>query len=175
MKKILSVMVLVTFLAATASAMFNISTAGQALLVKANTTSPLEGLGTVVNQTKNMIKCVYDYSVLGSVQTPTGLLDDQGNACVLPVGAIAVRDYLYVVTAFVGPGASVSLSLKSLADLKALTAITALTLAAPLEGALTGAMTLALGATTVASSQPYIWSNGALTAGKLNVYIEYVY
>lgn len=158
-----------------AHALFPNNTIGQALLTKANVASPLEGLGTAVNQNKNLIKCVYDFSVLGGTAGLISLVDDQGNACVIPVGGMAVRSYVYVVTAPLPTSATLSFQLLGAQDMKANLAASSFTLATPLEGVLTGAATLLVGPTTSASNQLKMWTNGTLTAGKINLYVEYVY
>jgi hypothetical protein len=144
------------------------------LITRANTTSPLEGLGTVVNQTKNMIKCVYDVAVLGGAVGSINLVDDQGNACILPSGAVAVRDYLYVVTAPANGASLPYMSFQLLAanDLKTATAGMATGL---IEGAATGSVTLGVGPTTSASSQVTVWNSAAITVGKVDLFIEFVY
>lgn len=174
MKKFLSVLVLAMLLVTNAYAMFPVSTAGQAQMSKFNATSPFEGIGTAINQNKNLIKCVYDFAVSGGAAGAILLPDEQGNPCVVPVGGRVVRNYILPVTTPVGSG-YMTYSIIAGGDLKAALAATSFTAGTGIEGVLTGSSTLMLGATTSASSQVYVTLSGTLTAGKVNMYVEYVY
>lgn len=175
MKKFLSILVLSMMLVtAPAKAMFPPDAKSQALIKIANVDDPLPGIGTIINQHKNMIKCVWNFAVLGGAVGSIGLLDDQGNACVLPTGALAVRNYFYTVTGVLpANGSNLAFGVMVYNDLKTNTADTVFTGA--IEGAMTGSATLAVGPTTSASNQVFMYNAYVRTAGLIDLFIEYVY
>lgn len=151
-----------------------------------NAKSPLESLGSELNKTKNCLKCVYDFAVLGGAIGTINLLDDQGNPAILPFGAIVQRSYLSHITACASGGAAtvaVSTGLGA-ADVLAATAVASMT--GILDGISVGTAATFKGPVVTASqmSPNGILSGGsrasiavaafALTAGKFNVFLEYV-
>ena len=78
----------------------------QTLVPRANAYSPLEGLGKEVNGLKNLLKAVYDFSVLGGAVGAINLVDDQGLPAVLPLGAVVTRVFAAAVTAVTSGGAA---------------------------------------------------------------------
>lgn len=124
------------------------------LIARANQTDPLPGIGTEINQCKNVLKCVYDATVLGGVAGDIVLKDSEGNTATLPKGAIVTRALAYVVTA---PTVCTSIALKLLAtaDLMAATAIGSLTIGAlwngkPVDPVAAAAFTTFVGPVTAA-------------------------
>lgn len=133
--------------------------------------TPHEGIGTAVHQTPSLLKCVYDFSVLGGAATTTyQLLDDQGNKAIVPAKAIITRVFLDVITPCVGAG-SMSLAAEATADLMAATA------AASITGLVEGKQDFTAAKfvkTTVARNITTTTSVGTITAGKFYVHVEYV-
>ena len=158
-------------------AIFPQDTFSQALLTRANNYDPLPGIGNVINKTKNLLRCTYDFSVLGGAATTIGLLDDQGNAAILPKGAIVTNAVVNVLTAMSQTTSSVLFTVLSGGDVVALKApssyITGGTFVAgvPVGTAATwvGPVTATMG------THPSITiSQSVLTAGKLELFLEYV-
>lgn len=162
----------------------------QNLVQRANTSAPLDGasvqngtqygLGTEINRTANRLKAVWNFAVLGGATGNIGLLDDQGNAAILPLGALVVQAMAYVVTAPVGSGGSIGLNLLASSDLMAQTAITSLT-----TGVLWNGKPQTAGASAAFTAVgPVVAKLGtqlniritaaALTAGLVNFYVDWV-
>jgi hypothetical protein len=152
---------------------------GTAFVTRANNVSPLEGLGTILNRTKNMMVVVYDFAVQGGAVGSVNLNDDQGNAAILPQGAIVQSVAAATVTDVTSPGSpTIALSLNASADLMAATAKTSLTSAVllvgkPLGGASAG---LWVGPVSPAAGKRVTAdiATTAITAGKVKYFIEYV-
>lgn len=146
------------------------------LLTAANVHSPLEGLGTAVNNNKNLYRFTYDFSVLGGAVGTVQLKDDQGNAAVLPAGAIIERAYIDVVTSLTSGGAAtVALRSVNAADILAATAIAGLA-AGLVEAKQLGTMATAIKmpSTVPQTGQPVsaVIAVAALTAGKFYLVVE---
>jgi hypothetical protein len=146
------------------------------LLAAAIADSPLEGLGLEVHRCKNMMKVIYDFSVLGGAIGDIFLLDDQGNKAILPTGAIVTNTVCNVITAVTSAGsATVALKLLNSADLMGATAKASLAsgfvAGVPVGTAATwvGPVTAQAGTQVKATV-----AVAALTAGKLQFFIEYV-
>lgn len=139
---------------------------------RADVYSPLEGLGTAVNGCKNLMKCVYDFSVLGGAVGTIGLLDDLGNKAILPANAIITRAFIKGVTALTSGGAAtVAVEVEAAADLRAATAFGSVT--GLLEGVPVGSAATMVTLTAQRQVSAVI-AAAALTAGKFNVYLEFV-
>lgn len=152
----------------------------QALKARVNATAPVEGLGKEVSGCKNILKCSYDATVQSGVAGDVGLLDEDGNAAILPKGAIVTNVFVYVLAA---PTVATSLALKLLAtaDLMAATVIGSLTVGIfwkgkPVEPGAGAANTTAVGpVTAVLGSQPVVTIAGSTeTTAKLKIILEYV-
>lgn len=150
------------------------------LVSRANKTDPLPGIGTEVNQSKNVMKCVYDFAVLGGATGSVGLLDDQGNAAVLPKGALISNVQAFVVTAPLSTGsATVALKLLTAADLLSAVAIASLSInksftGVPLAGAASATSTFVGPVTAVTGTQVSATiATAPLSAGKIMVHLEY--
>ncbi len=152
-------------------------TNGAALLLKANNAAPLEGIGTVIDRTKNTIVCVYDFSVLGGAVGDINLLDSQGQPCILPQKAVVSNVVTSTQTLFAtSTGGSFALKLLTTADLKAAVPAASMDATTPFDAGvpvgtaatLVGPITAALGTYVKASI-----TSGDLTAGKTNVFIDY--
>lgn len=146
----------------------------QALLQRANACEPLPGLGSEINGLKNLKKCVFDFSIQGGAIGTLGLLDDLGNPVSFPVGAIITRTFVNVITAVTSAGsATVALTIATAADVLAATAKASLGIGLS-EGIQDGTVTHMIGPTTVAKTLSAVVAVAALTAGKFEVFVEYV-
>lgn len=131
------------------------------------------GTEFTINRRGAMV-ATYDFSVLGGAIGTIGLKDPDGNPAYLPSGAIIE---LVTIDATLSPAmasagsATVALQIQTTADLLAVTAVTAMT------GLVSGipADTAASMIKLSADSQPQIViATAALSAGKMNVLIEYI-
>jgi hypothetical protein len=164
----------------------------QNLVQRANTAAPLDGasvqsgtsygLGTEINRLSNRLKCVWNFAVLGGATGASGinLLDDQGNAAILPLGAVVVGCLAYVVTAPVGATGTIALKTLATADLMAATAITSLTIGVTWQGKPVtggaGAAWTTVGPVTAKLGSPVtmVIATAAMTAGLINFYIDWI-
>lgn len=158
--------------------MFQNDSGGAALRTSANNHSPLEGLGEAVHKTKNLLKCILDFAVLGGAVGDLLLLDDAGNAAILPKGAIVTRSWANVLTSVTSSGsATVALKLLATADLMAATAKASLVSSAPFcEAKQDGTAANFVGPVTALPGSQVTATVGtaALTAGKIQYFLEYV-
>lgn len=153
--------------------MFNNTQIALGLPALENVVSPLEGLAQVAHQAKGVLKCVYSFAIQGGAVSTIKLLDDQGNAAILPSKAIITGVYCDFYTAFTSGGsATVALGANTTVDLLAATAVascTGLVAGIPVSTAATSVKLTAQRqiAMTIAVA--------ALTAGLANIFVEYVY
>lgn len=155
-------------------AIFPQDTKNQTLLSIANARDPLPGIGTIINQTKNMMRVTYDFSVLGGAATTIALVDDQGNTAALPKGAFVTNVVANVLTQPLPSTSSVSLYVLADQDLMATKAQSALT--GSLAGVPIGTAATWKGPITATLGSPVnaLITGSALTAGKIQWFIEYV-
>ena len=159
------------------------------LVARANSASPLDGpvlagmnrgIGTEINQCANRIKAVWNFAALGGAIGTIPLLDDQGNAAILPLGAIVVGFLAYIVTAPVGASGTIGATLLTANDLMAQTAITSLTAGVvwqgkPVTGGAAAAWTVVGPVTAKLGTQVGMKiATTAMTAGLINFYIDYI-
>ena len=167
------VLMSVLLVGASAYAIFPADPKSQKLLLIANATDPLPGIGDVINHTKNMMRVIYDFSVLGGTATSVSILDDQGNAAILPKGAIVTNVVMNTLTQPLPSTSSVNLTLLTSADLMA-------TKPQPSVGFLAGVPVGTAGSwvgpvTATAGTQILaVLTGSTLTAGKIEWFIEYV-
>lgn len=119
------------------------------------------------NSVLHLLTATYDFSVNGGASVA-----DIGLGSSLPSKAIITRSYIDVVTAPVGPGATVAFKTESAGDVLAATAITSLGVGR-VEGVSTGTAAT-MKKTTAARGVVMNVANSSLTAGKIRVYIQYV-
>ncbi len=137
-----------------------------------NTTTPFEGIGSVVNRTKNCMKCVYDFAVLGGAVATINLVDDEGNLAVIPDNAVIERVVVDVITQPVSSGsATVAIGANTTTDILGATAKASLPVGL-LEGVPVGTVATAVKLTAARNITATI-GTAALTAGKINVFVEY--
>jgi hypothetical protein len=149
--------------------------ANSSLRAAFNSHAPVEGIGSAINANKNLMKCVYDFAVLGGATGNLGLVDDEGNKAILPLGAIVTRSFVSVITAPASTGsATVAAFVVSAADVLAATAISAI--AGNVEGKQTGAASLFTAAiTAVLGNQASIAiATAPLSGGKMDIFLEYI-
>lgn len=160
----------------------NITADNEYVLNHASTAAQKAQLGTLINRTKNLLIAKYSYAVQGGstaadIRLLTSLTDPKSYAT-LPNKAIVTNVWLDSLTQplTLGGTTSTTIALKivSAADLFAAGASTTTYRVGFTQGVPTGATTtfikLSLGASTVKATV----ANAPLTAGKFNVYIEYV-
>lgn len=150
------------------------------LRTRANSFSPLEGLGKEIGNCRSILKCTYDATKQSGVAGDVQLLDEDGNPAVLPKGAVVVNVFVYVLAA---PTVCTSMALKLLgaADLMAATVIGSLTAGIfwkgkPVEPAAGAANTTAVGPVTAAAGSPVLTTiaGATETTAKLVVFLEYM-
>ena len=140
-----------------------------------NTHAPVEGIGSAINANKNLLKCVYDFDVLGGAVGTVHLKDDQGNEALLPDGAVVTRAFIASVTDPTSGGlATVALKMLSAGDILAALAFDSIT--GLVECIQDGTAAKMIGPCTADSGTPIQMSIAvaALTAGKFDVFLEYV-
>lgn len=136
------------------------------------TKSPLEGLGLALNKKRGTLKCVYDFAVLGGAVSTINLVDDDGNPAVLPSKAIITQVYSDVVTAPTSGGsATMSLGANTTVDLLAATAVASWT--GTQAGIPVGTAATMVKLTAQRNIVMAI-AVAALTAGKINVFVDFV-
>jgi hypothetical protein len=140
-----------------------------------NTAAPHDSyLGTILHKTTNCVRGVYNFATTGGAVGAQNLVDDQGNAILLPVGAIIVRSYYDVITAFTSGGsATVALSVQAANDVLSALAVASLTTGVA-AGVSTGSAATMKKVSTTAKPLVLTVATAALTAGKMNVFLEYV-
>lgn len=142
-------------------------------ITKFNQEAPFEGMAYAVHQSSGVIKCVYDFAVLGGAVSTISLVDDLGNAAVLPNKALITRAVIdWVTTATSGGSATVALQSKTAADILAATAVASCT--GFLDGVPDGTAAHFVKLTADTTIKVVI-GTAALTAGKANIFIYYVY
>lgn len=151
-----------------------------ALRQRADSFTPLEGMGKAVSGCKNLLKCTYDATVQSGVAGDVALLDEDGNVATLPLGAVVTNVFVYVLAA---PTVCTSMALKLLtaADLMAATVIGSLTVGIfwkgkPVEPAAGAANTTAVGPVVAqaGTSVKTTIAGSTETTAKLKVFIEYM-
>jgi hypothetical protein len=97
-------------------------------LNKMNDSARKYQLGSLLNNSKNMIKCQYNFSTQGGAIGSINLLDEDGLPVTIPKNFIITRVIVDVLTAPTSSGAAtVALKSKNAADLLAATAIASVT------------------------------------------------
>lgn len=147
-----------------------------ALRTKYESTSPFEELGAQLHRTKNVLKAVYDFAVLGGAVGDIGLLDDDGKAAMIPAKAVVTRAWSETITGVTSLGsATVAGKLVGAADIQAATAKATLVAGAFVEGVPVGtAATFVKQSNAVETQMKATVAVAALTAGKIAYYLEYV-
>lgn len=134
--------------------------------------TPFEGLDFALNQTKGCLLVVYDFAVQGGATGAIPLLDTDGNAAILPAGAIVTNCTFDVITALTtAASGTMAVNVEAAGDMKAALA------AASWTGKLAG-IPIGTAATWVKTTVPRqvtaTIATGAITAGKWYGVIEFV-
>lgn len=142
------------------------------VLSRLNGAAPVEGIGLELHKAKNTIRCTWDFAVDGGAVGSILLKDDQGNAAILPNKAIITQVYTDTVTAVTtGAAGTLALTANASGDLKAALA------AASWTGVQAGVPVGTAATMVKLTAQRQITAEiatGALTAGKVNFFIDYV-
>lgn len=130
-------------------------------------------LGTALGNKAHVVKGTWDFADQGGAVGTFNLHDIDGNNIVLPLGAIIKQVWTKEVTN-VTTSASGTLSLGAATTVDLLAATAAATFAGVQDGIPTGSganmIALAAAATLTGSI-----ATGAMTAGKIDVYVEFAY
>lgn len=151
-----------------------ITAAKKFLLNKGVTNAPSVKLGDELSKEKNVVKCVYDFSVGGGDVGDIELKDMDGKSVVLPDNAIVTHAFAHILTTCTSGGAAtVAVKSEGAGDIMAATAVASLTAGAFIDGvpANTAATVKLMSADRTVKATIAV---AALTAGKLNVFITYV-
>ncbi len=145
------------------------------LLNHMNITAQKSNLGDELQKTKNVLKCMYDFSVQGGAVSSINLFQDIKTKLLaqLPSKAVIINSFIDVVTnPTSGGGATIALtSGESAADVLAATAFGSVT--GFVQGIQNNAVANFKKTTALRTVQAVI-AAAALTAGKFNLYLEYV-
>lgn len=135
--------------------------------------TPIEDLGKLLNQKRGLMKAVYDFSVLGGAVGTLNLVDDNGDVILLPSKAIVTQVYCDVVTAMASAGGTGTIALGVNTTVDLLAAVDADTKSGVFAGIPIGTAGTMVKCTAARHVQATI-ATEALTAGKLNVFVEFV-
>lgn len=145
----------------------------QGLPALENVVSPLEGLGLVAHRGKGCLKVVWDFAVQGGAIGTLKLLDDVGNAAILPNKTIITGVYCDFSTACTSGGsATIGLVANSANDLLTATAVascTGLVAGTPVSTAATAVKL------TADRQISLVIAVAALTNGKAQFIVEYAH
>lgn len=136
------------------------------------TKSPLEMLSQYLNQKRGVIRVTWDFSVQGGAIGTYKLFDENSVPALLPSGAIVTQVYSDTQTATTtSASGTLALTLNSSGDL--FTATAAATWSGIQAGTPTGSAATMVKATAARQLTAAI-ATGALTAGKVNFFVEFV-
>lgn len=134
--------------------------------------TPFEGLDLALNQTKGMLKVMYDFTTLGGAISTINLLDENGNAAILPAGAIVTNCTFDVITPLTtSASGTMAVNVEAAGDMKA--ALAAASWTGKLAGIPVGTAATWVKTTVPRQVQATI-ATGAITAGKWYGFIEFV-
>jgi hypothetical protein len=143
-------------------------------LDRMNATAIKHGLGTELSKTKNNVRGVFDFAVSGGAVSQISILDTDGNAIVIPSGAIITNVIVHVITAVTtSASGTLGLTANSASDLCGDTAAGTLTLNALVAGVPVGTAATSVRMTADRTLKAEI-KTGALTAGKVAFYVNYM-
>jgi hypothetical protein len=131
------------------------------------------GLGDLLNKTKNTARLRYDFAVNAGAVGSMNLLDENGDLFTLPSGAIITQVYIDIITACVSTSNDGTIALKANVANDLLSAVDADTLSGITAGVPVGTAATMVKCTAARNIVLSIAVH-ALTAGKFDVYIDYV-
>lgn len=145
----------------------------QGLPALENVVSPLEGMAQHVHQSRCTLKVQYNFAVQGGAIGTLSLLDDQGNAAIIPNKAIIAQVYIdWLTPCTSGGSATISLQANSAGDLlNALAVASATGITAGIPVGTAGTMVKA----TADRTLKLVIATAALTAGVANIFVDFVY
>lgn len=142
------------------------------LLNKMNSTAQKIRLGSMLEGQRGVLRATYNFAVQGGAVGTVNLKDSDGNDATLPIGAIVTQVYIDEVTNVTSGGsATIALGANTTTDLIGATAI------ASFSGIIAGTPTgsaASMVKLTAARTLTATIGTAAITAGKLNVFVEYV-
>ncbi len=148
-------------------------------LNKMNSMAANVQLGTLLRQRQGILKGVINVSAdarKGVVSAAHSLLDEDGNAIVLPAGAIITRGWMHIVTTFTSTSnnGTIALNCNSAGDL--LVAVDADTIddSAALVTLIPDGTLAAFVLTTAERTLTYAVATNKLLTGKMHVFLEYM-
>lgn len=144
-------------------------------LNRMNSVASKTQLGTMLRQRKGTIKAIYDVSAdptRGTVASHN-LLDEDGNAIVIPKGAIITQCYFDVITAFTSTGNNGTFAFNSEGAGDLLAAVDADTKSGVFAGVPVGTAATMIKMTAARTLQATVATNALLT-GKLHCFVDYV-
>lgn len=142
------------------------------LLNKMNSTAQKIRLGTLLEGQKGCLRCTYDFAVQGGAVGTVDLVDPDGNDATLPDNAIITRVFIDEVTNVTSGGAAtIAIGANTTTDLLGATAIASFTgiIAGVPDDAVGNMVKLTADRTLTATI-----ATAAVTAGKLEIFVEYV-
>lgn len=135
--------------------------------------APVDNLDVYLNQKRGVVKCVYDFATLGGAVGDLLMKDENGTIVVLPSKAIITQVYVDIITACVSTSNDGTIALKANSANDLLSAVDADTLSGVSAGVPTGSAATMVKLTAARNITLSIAVH-ALTAGKFNVFVEFV-
>lgn len=123
--------------------------------------------GTDGNGALHIAKATYDFAVQGGAQAALSL------GVTIPANATIIRSWIYTVTQVAGASSTVALSCETANNIFSAAAMTSITAGTLTEGVSTGAASVFKPITAACLVTATI-ATANVTAGKFNVYVEYV-
>jgi hypothetical protein len=143
-------------------------------LDRMNSTAIKYALGTKLHQAKNNVCGIYDFTTQGGATGALNVKDEDGNNVVLPAGAIITNVIAHAAVAVTtSASGTISLGANTTTDLQGATAAATLSLNALVAGVPVGTAATSVRCTAERTIQVTI-ATGALTAGKVYYFIEYM-
>lgn len=133
--------------------------------------------GTELGKTKNVVRATFDFAVQGGAISAISLLDQEGNAAILPDNAIITRAYVDVITTLTSAtdAATIALHAESANDIVSAVAISAATdWDAGFHEGIEDGTAANFVKTTAARTLTATIAVEAVTAGKFHLFVEYV-
>lgn len=142
------------------------------LLQKMNSTAQLVRLGSILQGQVGVIRCTYDFAIQGGAIGTVNLRDPDNALATLPDKAIITQVFIDEVTNVTSGGsATIALGANTTTDLLGATAIASFT--GVIAGVPTGTAATMVKLTAARTLTATI-GTAAITAGKLNVFVQYV-
>lgn len=145
------------------------------LLNKMNATAQKTQLGSLLSGIPVKLVATYDFAVSGGAISTIHLKDANGDTLSIPTNAVVLSAHVDVVTAPTSAGsATIALKIQSAGDLKAATAFDNAYFGTGLHATTLDGAAANMIKTTAARNVDIVIAAAALTAGKINVIVEYI-